>query len=85
MILKASRRRRAAGVTSTDISASATGAWPNGEASPRPWSPWPARSILVIVWHLLAEPAARFHDLGADRHVRQLQALGFTVTPHPAA
>jgi transposase len=25
-----------------------------------------ARSILVIVWHLLADPAARFHDLGSD-------------------
>jgi len=52
-----------------------------------------ARSILVIVWHLLADPTARFHDLGAgyhtsridkDRktrnHVRQLQALGYSVT-----
>jgi transposase len=52
-----------------------------------------ARSILVIVWHLLADPTARFHDLGPDyhttrinqnkkihSHVRQLQALGFTVT-----
>ena len=24
-----------------------------------------ARSILVIIWHLLAGPAARYHDLGA--------------------
>jgi transposase len=52
-----------------------------------------ARSILVIVWHLLADPAARYHDLGSDfyatrinknrrrRHlVRQLEALGYTVT-----
>ena len=52
-----------------------------------------ARSILVIVWHLLTNPAARYHDLGADfytnridknrrqRHlVRQLQALGYAVT-----
>jgi transposase len=52
-----------------------------------------ARSILVIIWHLLADPTVRFHDLGADyhttridqnkkirNHVRQLQALGFTVT-----
>jgi transposase len=52
-----------------------------------------ARSILVIVWHLLADPAARYHDLGADyypsridknrktrNHVRQLEALGYTVT-----
>jgi transposase len=57
-----------------------------------------ARSILVIVWHLLADPTARFHDLGADyhinhidknkkirNHVRQLQALGYTVTLEHAA
>ena len=57
-----------------------------------------ARSILVIVWHLLADPTARFCDLGADfytnrtdtdrktrNHIRQLQALGFTVTLTPAA
>jgi transposase len=56
------------------------------------------RSILVIVWHLLSDPDARFHDLGpgfydthsnADRakrnHVRQLQALGYKVTLEPAA
>jgi transposase len=57
-----------------------------------------ARSILVIVWHLLADPCARYHDLGpgyhasridkdrkARNHIRQLQALGFTVTLTPAA
>jgi transposase len=57
-----------------------------------------ARSILVIVWHLLADPTARFHDLGADYHTRridrdrktrnlvhQLQALGHKVTLQPAA
>ncbi len=57
-----------------------------------------ARSILVIVWHLLADPTARYHDLGAGyhasridkakkarNHIRQLQALGFTVTLTPAA
>jgi transposase len=57
-----------------------------------------ARSILVIVWHLLADPTATFHDLGADyhtrrldlgkktrNHVRQLEALGYTVTLQPAA
>jgi transposase len=57
-----------------------------------------ARSILVIVWHLLADPTTRFCDLGAgyyasrpgkDRktrnHVRQLQALGYTVTLAHAA
>jgi transposase len=56
------------------------------------------RSILVIVWHLLADPDARFHDLGADfyttridterrkrNHIRQLEALGYTVTLQPAA
>ncbi len=56
------------------------------------------RSILVIVWHLLAEEQAHFHDLGADfhdkrrgteavkrNHVRQLEALGYNVTLQPAA
>ncbi|SNS98301.1 Transposase IS116/IS110/IS902 family protein [Streptosporangium subroseum] len=56
------------------------------------------RSILVIVWHLLSDPQARFKDLGADfyqsrinperkkrDHIRQLEALGFTVTLEPAA
>ncbi len=56
------------------------------------------RSILVIVWHLLSDPDAQFHDLGADfydnrlgperikrNHVRQLEALGYTVTLEPAA
>jgi transposase len=56
------------------------------------------RSILVIVWHLLADPTARYHDLGADYHasriaqgrktrnlVRQLEALGHKVTLEPAA
>jgi transposase len=57
-----------------------------------------ARTILVIIWHLLADPAARYHDLGAgyytsridtDRkarnHIRQLEALGFAVTLTAAA
>ena len=52
-----------------------------------------ARSILVIVWHLLADPSARFSDLGADyynkradptrtiqRHIAELEAAGYTVT-----
>lgn len=56
------------------------------------------RSILVIVWHLLSDDQAHFHDLGADfydtrispnrakwNHIRQLQALGYTVTLQPAA
>lgn len=56
------------------------------------------RSILVIIWHLLADPAARFTDLGpgwherkTDRdrkirtHLRQLEALGLQVTITPAA
>jgi transposase len=57
-----------------------------------------ARSILVIVWHLLSDPTARFHDLGPDyhttridttrkirNHISQLTALGFRVTLEPAA
>jgi transposase len=56
------------------------------------------RSILVIVWHLLADPEAHFHDLGPDyydtrinadrskrNHIRQLEALGYKVTLEPAA
>ena len=52
-----------------------------------------ARSILVIVWHLLADRTTRYHDLGAGyytsridknrkmrNHIRQLEALGYTVT-----
>jgi transposase len=57
-----------------------------------------ARSILVIIWHLLASPEARFADLGPGWHenkirknhvtrgqIRQLEALGYTVTLTPAA
>jgi transposase len=56
------------------------------------------RSILVVVWHLLNNPATQFRDLGADHydrhvntlakqrnHVRQLEALGYRVTLDPAA
>jgi transposase len=56
------------------------------------------RSILIIVWHLLSDPQARFNDLGSDfydtrvnperrkrNHVRQLEALGYAVTLAPAA
>ncbi len=56
------------------------------------------RSILVIIWHLLSNPDAAFHDLGADHydnrngtqaatlnHVRRLQALGYRVTLEPVA
>ena len=55
------------------------------------------RSILVIIWHLLANPDTRFHDLGPDHytrrtnpdtrkrgHIRQLEALGYNVTLTPA-
>ena len=31
-----------------------------------------ARSILTIVWHLLADPTVRYHDLGADYHTRRI-------------
>jgi transposase len=57
-----------------------------------------ARTILVIIWHLLADRAARYDDLGdnyyittisTDRkirsHIRQLEALGYTVALTPAA
>ena len=50
------------------------------------------RSLLVIIWHLLADPDARYTDLGSDHyqtrvsperlrrnHVRQLESLGYTV------
>ena len=57
-----------------------------------------ARSILVIIWHLLADPAARFTTsapattqarIDTDRrlknHIRQIQALGFEVAITKAA
>lgn len=53
---------------------------------------------MVIIWHLLADPEARFTDLGpgyyesrgdkhrkARNHVRQREALGYAVTLAPAA
>jgi transposase len=56
------------------------------------------RSILVIIWALLSDENAQFIDLGPDyyasrtnperrvrQHVRELQALGYTVTLNPAA
>jgi transposase len=56
------------------------------------------RSILIVVWHLLANPNARFVDLGSDFYeqrvnkerrtrdlVRQLMALGHQVSLSPAA
>ena len=57
-----------------------------------------ARSILVIVWQLLTDITARFHDLGSDYHTRrigtekrirshvaQLTAMGYQVTLTPTA
>lgn len=56
------------------------------------------RSVLTIIWHLLTDPATRFHDLGADfylnhtnterrkrNHIHQLEALGYRVTLDLAA
>ena len=56
------------------------------------------RSILVIIWHLLSDPETRFTDPGAGyhaartdperrcrNHVRQLEALGYTVILERAA
>lgn len=50
------------------------------------------RSVPIIVWHLLSDPAARYQDLGPDWHTRhtdrsrkarnaqrQLEALGYDV------
>jgi transposase len=31
-----------------------------------------ARSILLIVWQLLADPTTRFHDLGPDYHTSRV-------------
>jgi transposase len=57
-----------------------------------------ARSMLVIVWHLIHDPEARFVDLGSDWHtrrldperrtrdlLRQLKDLGHDVTLTPKA
>jgi transposase len=57
-----------------------------------------ARSILVVVWHLLTDPFARFCDLGPDyhnshinterrmrNHIAQLTAMGYRVNLEPAA
>lgn len=55
-----------------------------------------AHSMIVIVYHLLADPDATFQELGGDffrkrnqeqeqrRHVRALESLGFGVTLTPA-
>jgi transposase len=56
------------------------------------------RSILVIIWHLLSDPEARYTDLGAGfyasridpehrrrNHIRQLEALGYKVILERAA
>jgi transposase len=56
------------------------------------------RSILIIIWHLLSDEQARYHDLGAgyynskinvnrkmSNHVRELQNLGYRVTLEPTA
>jgi transposase len=56
-----------------------------------------SNSVLTIIWHLLADPEARYHDLGADFYlnkinkqrrerdlIRQLEHLtGQKVTLHP--
>jgi transposase len=56
------------------------------------------RSMLVIIWHLLADPETCYIDLGSDfydtrinperrkrNHIRQLEALGYKVTLESAA
>ena len=55
-----------------------------------------ARSMLVIIWHLIDDPTARYQDLGSDHHqrltdpaaktralVRRLEALGHQVALTP--
>jgi transposase len=55
------------------------------------------RSMLVIIWHLLADPGTRYTGLGSDfydtrisperrkrNHIRQLEALGYQVILEPA-
>jgi transposase len=55
-----------------------------------------ARSVLTTIWHLVDDPDARYHDLGADyyekrkdtrkqaaSYVRRLERLGFEVTLTP--
>ncbi len=57
-----------------------------------------ARSTLIIIWHLLANPNVDYYDLGADYYetridkerrkrqlIQQLEALGLQVTLTPAA
>ena len=44
-----------------------------------------ARSILVIVWHLLADPAARFSDLGSGYHASRTDKNRKTPQPRPPA
>ena len=57
-----------------------------------------ARSILIAVWHVLADPNTRYVELGSDYHTRrintdrkirdhlaQLAALGYTAVLHPIA
>jgi transposase len=56
------------------------------------------RSILIIIWHLLADEDKTYVDLGPDfydtrigadrakrNHIRQLEALGYRVTLEPQA
>jgi transposase len=53
--------------------------------------------MLVIIWHLLADPGTRYTGLGSDfydtrisperrkrNHIRQLEALGYQVILEPA-
>lgn len=57
-----------------------------------------AHTLVVIIWHVLADPSAEYEDLGTDwferrsdsaahtrRLIRQLEKLGHKVTLEPAA
>lgn len=74
-----------------------TDAWPGGSARFKALVAV-ARSILLIVWELLADPTTRYHDLGPEffdnrvrperrkqNHIRQLELFGYKVTLEPAA
>jgi hypothetical protein len=42
-----------------------------------------ARSILVIVWHLLADPSTRYRDLGADFYTNHIDRQQYPPTRPP--
>ena len=41
------------------------------------------RSILVIIWHLLSDPEARYNDLGSDYYDNRINPDAKQTQPHP--